>query len=308
MGAPLGVGHLEGGDKRFLERRWNLRRLCVDRCLLTRHLFGPSAVGGGGPSRLRDIGVVDFRRDGRSLWLSVIDQRWPSDEAGQPSAKSTSGQTPEVPTFVGTLTEYQERIAACLRSKGFHAVANPLSQGGGVTVNNVGSQADVVAAAQNQCQKSLGQPPNTRSVTHTFIVRMYQWNCTQKCLQQHGYPVTPPSSLDTYEAQFNSGPSNAYDAISAKGYQLSTKEWNKINDECPQTPPLTPIPGEPFPSGCRLVCDDRRSHRRGHPHWPSHPPRPKRTDCGQGHPALHSSYGDDWQFNQVQCPIRMAGH
>ncbi len=146
--------------------------------------------------------------------------------------------------------EWGEVYADCVRSMGFQA---QVMRDGSVLFGDVpGDQQGALKEAGDRCDAMYPTHPRYEephddeqmAILYDYLVRDLTG-----CLRGEGYEVTEPPSLETFIAQhrnprdFVDGPWSPYRDLRAP----TTEEWYRINETCPQSPPLDQLYGEDRP-------------------------------------------------------------
>jgi hypothetical protein len=155
---------------------------------------------------------------------------------------------PDDVDFVRYITtgEYGETYAGCLREQGFDATVTP--DGEGLRVGTVpADQSAALAAARYRCRVMYPvHPVFHQPLTDDQLATIYhhQVEFTADCLRREGYDIPTAPSLETFMAQRRGEAGgdiwHPYSGVQPR----SEDEWQRINQECPQSPPLTEVYGD----------------------------------------------------------------
>lgn len=139
------------------------------------------------------------------------------------------------------LTEYGEVHAACVREQGFGARAT--FDGGTVFDRVPESQGLALNEAVYRCDIAYPVHPRySLPLTEAQIRTTYEYYVNElvPCLAARGYSVEPAPSWETFLATQDTGAQWVpYDAV----HYTNEAEWQRINQACPQSPPLEDLFG-----------------------------------------------------------------
>lgn len=134
--------------------------------------------------------------------------------------------------------------ADCMKKQGFDAV--PTTDGGIEYVDIPNDQAEAQTLARYRCEvmypvhPRYSMPLDERQ--HRLIYDYYVTKLVP-CLRAHGYDPGAVPSVETFLATVNTKQSwSPYAAVNDR--QPSKAEWEAINRDCPQSPPVEEIFGE----------------------------------------------------------------
>jgi hypothetical protein len=147
---------------------------------------------------------------------------------------------PSYVSFNGTSAEWLQRIAGCLRDKGWDAT---IEWDGGMHASVGPDRQAAFEADKLACWDVFGGPPPYVPPTDAQIRAIYDYwaHDLRDCLIGMGYAIGEPPSkqefLRTYprtEGVVESGPWSPYSELPEN---LGPHSWREVNETCPQAPP-----------------------------------------------------------------------
>ena len=180
------------------------------------------------PSEIRPPELPDYDVETQA----ALDQQRNKDDLLEQFPEAVVPEVERI-AFIGP-DEWAETIAACLNEDGFSAVA----QDGGLASAPTEGQELPFAIATYVCNAKYPINPRTNVELNDDQLRYLYEYYTQvltPCLNEEGFDVPEPPSLQTYVSSWRAGsPWDPYglvvDALE------SDDEWTSINKKCPQTP------------------------------------------------------------------------
>jgi hypothetical protein len=143
--------------------------------------------------------------------------------------------------------EYAIVMVPCLNELGIPASTLP---DGGVGFGDIpADQALAQKEAMYRCEVRYPTHPRfLEPLDDGQLRRLYAYFVDElvHCLEAEGYVVDPPPTMETFVASYSDPESEAWTPYPVGDPQLEdTDEWYRLNQICPQTPPLEDLYGVP---------------------------------------------------------------
>lgn len=196
---------------------------------------GSDPAGGGGAD-----GDLAGQLEGNAVWIELHQANMANAAAS--FIARTGSLPPADAQFVRLIepSDYGDVLAECAREQGFGAQAMP---DGGVKYDTV-PEDQILAFEEAIYRCEVAYPTHPRffepwsdervRATYDYVV-----NELVACLEAEGYPVAEaPPSFDTYLADFRAEDRLAWNPYSTSVDAPSEAEWRRINEACPQYPPV----------------------------------------------------------------------
>jgi hypothetical protein len=141
--------------------------------------------------------------------------------------------------------EWAEVRAQCLLDQGFHADATP--DGGLIFRDYPEEQQKPLHEATYRCDVMYPvHPVYEQQLDDGQLTLLYDYylDALRPCLEAEGFDIAEPPSLETFiDSYYRDGSWNPYSSVPS----LPLEEWYRLQEECPQTPPLAELYGEDLP-------------------------------------------------------------